>query len=282
MPEVPRQNVHTTEDFTSTKLYNVAGRIALVSGGGSGIGLMIAQGLCANGAKVYIVGRREDALTRAVKHHNHGEGEIIALQGDVSSKEDLARLANEIEQREGKLHILVNNAGRAGPKTLIQEAGDTAEEIGNTLFEAETFEQWDQTFNLNVASIYFCTTAFVPLLSKGAGDFPEGPSVLNITSVSGITKISQNHFAYNASKAASNHLTKMMSYEFVEAGIPIRVNAIAPGVFPSELTAKCASDPLGRSDISHRKDLSWIPGGVGSAEDMAATSRKYSSVLLIA
>ena len=87
---------------------------AIVTGGGTGIGLMITQGLVANGAKVYITGRREEALENTIQKYNTGPGSLHELPGDVSSKEECLRLAKEMEQKEPKgIQLLVNNAGIA-------------------------------------------------------------------------------------------------------------------------------------------------------------------------
>lgn len=87
---------------------------AVVTGGGTGIGLMITQALVANGAKVYITGRRQEALETTIQKYNTGPGSIHALPGDVASKEGCIKLAKEIEQKEPKgIQLLVNNAGIA-------------------------------------------------------------------------------------------------------------------------------------------------------------------------
>ena len=96
----------------------------------------------------------------------------------------------------------------------------------------------------NVAAVYFVTVAFLPLLQQ-AKKFK--PSVVNIASMSGITKDSQNHFAYKASKGAATHLVNMMSAEFVDTGI--RVNGISPGYFPSEMISKKESDHRQKSQL---------------------------------
>merc|ERR1711964_555511 len=112
----------SNKDIISNALFNLKGRVALVTGGGSGIGLMITQALAVNGAKVYIVGRTGEKLDTVAKEYNGDDidGEIIPLQGDVSKKEDIARLYNEISTREKCLCILVNNAGVSG-STFQQE-----------------------------------------------------------------------------------------------------------------------------------------------------------------
>lgn len=104
----------TNDQFKVNDLFDVSHVTAVVTGGGTGIGLMIAQALVSNGAKVYITGRRAEVLESTVKQYNTGPGSLHALPGDVSEKQDVIRLAKEIEQKEPNgIQLLVNNAGVA-------------------------------------------------------------------------------------------------------------------------------------------------------------------------
>ncbi|KAI9821021.1 MAG: hypothetical protein M1827_003754 [Pycnora praestabilis] len=258
-------------DFQLSNLFDVKGKVALVTGGGSGIGLMCAQALAVNGAKVYIVGRTEEKLENVVKAHGKGiAGEIIPLVGDVADKEDIKRLVKEIESKEKCLCILINNAGIAGA-TQSPPLGESAEKFREALFDNETatFEDWTSIYRTNVGQIYFTTTAFLPLLQK-ATEHQYGYSgcVINITSISGITKKSQNHFAYNASKGAANHLTKMLASEVSNGGLKIRINSIAPGVFPSEMTAQESKDNQ-KSELPKDKKADLPSQRPGNDRDMA-------------
>ncbi len=123
------------ESFTRDKLFDLKGHVALVTGGGSGIGLMATQALVANGAKVYITGRTQSKLDRVVELYSHGNDSIIPLQCDVSDKSQIADLVKEVSSREKCLCILVNNAGISGA-TLQTESG-SASEMKQNLFEAE-------------------------------------------------------------------------------------------------------------------------------------------------
>lgn len=256
-------------------LFGLKGLVAVVTGGGTGIGLMCTQALAAHGARVYITGRREEVLKQAVdNYHKHAEGEIIGLQADVTDKSDLEKIIQEISEKEPKgIQILVNNAGIAGPKTEVLGNGHSIQEASKKFLKNESFEEWDSVWRTNVSGVFFTTVAFLPLLEKGGDNSMNYRSgVVNITSISGMVKISQSHFAYNASKAVAIHLTKMMACEL--ANSKIRFNSIAPGVFPSEMTAKCGSDQRGKSDISDSFDASKykIPAGrPGKLEEMAAS-----------
>ncbi|KAI1298902.1 hypothetical protein F5Y03DRAFT_386453 [Xylaria venustula] len=244
-----------TRDFSAQNLFNVKGFVAVITGGGSGIGLMAAQSLAANGAKVYITGRRTEALEKAAKEHQpaSGEGQIIPIGPcDVTKKEDLRRLADDVAEKEKCIHLLVCNAGIAGPKAEPEH--DDAEDLRSRLWDNEDVSEWQDTYQTNVTAVYFTTVAFLPLLQaamrpKGTLE-PYSASVLTISSMSGIMRHAQGHFSYNTAKGATVHLTKLMSAEFQKAGI--RVNSIAPGYFPSEMTAK-ESDERQKSHVPEEK-----------------------------
>ena len=199
---------------------------------------MAAQALAVNGAKVYIIGRTEEKLEKAIEAHGKGlAGEIIPLVADITSKDEIKKLVKEIESREQSLSILINNAGIETSKQKPE--GETAADLKKNLFEPENanFEDWAITYKTNVPQLYFMTLAFLPLLEK-ATEQQKGYTgcVINITSISGIVLKSQAHFSYNASKAAANQVTKLLASEISNSGVKVRVNAIAPGVFPSEMT----------------------------------------------
>ncbi|KAL5358580.1 hypothetical protein BJX96DRAFT_163847 [Aspergillus floccosus] len=257
--------------FQLNNVFDLKNRVALITGGGSGIGLMATQALAVNGAKVYITGRTEEKLDRVAELYSKDiPGQIIPITADVTSKESIDKIVQTVSSKESALHILVNNAGISSStqNTDAQSAG----QLQKDLFQHPTgsFEEWEDVFRTNVSQLFFMTTAFLPLLQKGT-DIEHGWSstVINISSISGIVKTSQHHFAYNASKAAAIHLTKMLAHEVVSSGIKLRVNNIAPGVFPSEMTTQ-ESDEKQKSAIPKEKYESKVPAGrPGKDEDMA-------------
>ena len=233
-----------TYHFDASKLFNVEGYVCVVTGGGTGIGLMAAQALSANGAKVYITGRRTEALKNAAKSHDPAHGGSIIPIGpcDVTKKDDLERIVQDLQKKEKYINLLVCNAGIGGPKA--EPDHDDAGDLKKKLWENESVEEWNDTYNVDVTSVYFTTVAFLPLLQTAIepnGPLPRfGASVITISSMSGLMKHAQGHFSYNAAKAGTVHLTKLMSAEFQKTWI--RVNSIAPGYFPSEMTAKTSDD----------------------------------------
>lgn len=231
---------------------------------------MATQSLAVNGAKVYITGRTGEKLDRVAELYGKNiSGQIIPITADITSKESIQKLVEAISSKESKLDILINNAGisstnyeteRTDPKALQEEF----------FHNKSTVEEWEDVMRTNVTQLFFTTSAFLPLLSKGTEEERGWSStVINITSISGILKTAQHHFAYNASKAAAIHLTKMLAHEITSSNLKIRVNNIAPGVFPSEMTAK-ESDEKQKSSIPKEKYESKVPAGrPGKDEDMA-------------
>lgn len=208
-------SVRSNEDLKASKLFDVSNFSAVVTGGGTGIGLMITQALASNGAKVYITGRRQDALNKVVEQYNTGPGKIIALPGDISSKDDVKRLAEELASKESKgIHLLVNNAGIArDDNTRFSKAGTpdwtSAKAISEHFMQSEP-EQWAETFQTNIIAQFFTTMAFLPLLEKGRNVSPGyTSSVVNVASISGVMKGTSNgQFAYATSKAGTSSCRK--------------------------------------------------------------------------
>ncbi|KAI5121396.1 hypothetical protein M0805_003168 [Coniferiporia weirii] len=269
-------------ELTLDALYDLTGRVALVTGGGTGIGLMIARGLAINGAKVYISGRRKKVLEDAATNlDSNAKGSMHPITMDVTDKTSILEGVKAIEELEGKLHILVNNSGQVGPVSRFFNDMSAPEHkdpgtLGRALFDNESFEGWGDIYSVNTSSIFFVSTAFLGLLAKGAEDNRLlQASIINITSISAIMRLAQNHFAYNSGKAASSHLTRMMATEFMLKGIPVRVNAIAPGVYTSEMTQYVFSNPANTvQEQTNRvgQGIQPVPAGrPGSAQEVAGT-----------
>jgi NAD(P)-dependent dehydrogenase (short-subunit alcohol dehydrogenase family) len=180
------------------------------------------------------------------------------------------KIYKEIESREKCLCILVNNAGIAAPKT--DTSGEkSAEEAKEAFFGPTSVQEWTDSYTTNVVGPYLMSTCFLPLLQKATEHlYGYSGTIINITSISGLVRISQGHFSYNASKGAFVHLNKLLSAEIARAGLKIRVNSIAPGVFPSEMTTQESRDDNQKSEMpkEHKEGLpSQRPG---NDRDMAA------------
>ncbi|KAF7196770.1 Rhamnolipids biosynthesis 3-oxoacyl-[acyl-carrier-protein] reductase [Pseudocercospora fuligena] len=258
---------HNNEDFQLQSVFNVA----LITGGGSGIGLMATQALAVNGAKVYIVGRTEEKLQTVANTYSQGiEGQIIPITADISKKDSIAKLYDEIAQKEDHLDILINNAGISS--TTFNTDATSAEELKKALFDNSdaTFEDWEQVYRVNVGQLYFTTTAFLPLLQKATEKTKSwSGTVVNISSISGQVKLTQHHPQYNASKAAATRLTRQLANEIQSSGLKIRINSISPGVFPSEMTTS-ESGANQKSEIPKEKFEGKVPAQrPGNDRDMA-------------
>ena len=198
-------------------LFNIKGKVAVVTGGSRGIGEMITSGFLANGVKVYISARKAPALIEKAKELTDKYGqECIAVPCDLSSIEGIEEFTDLISQKEEGIDFLVNNAGAAWGEPY------------------ETFSEkgWDKVMDLNVKSMFFLTQKMTNLLLKRAS--LEDPSrVINIGSIDGLNVPALETFSYSASKAAVHHLTRVMAAKLVKENI--LVNAIAPGPYPSAM-----------------------------------------------
>ncbi|WVQ97336.1 hypothetical protein IAU59_004447 [Kwoniella sp. CBS 9459] len=256
------------------RLFNVEGWVAIVTGGGTGLGLVTAAALAANGAKVYITGRRLEPLEEASKTAapKEGKGEIIPIQADASNKEGILKVREFIEAREKWVNVLINNHGVSLEHAMIDDVEQTPEALSKEMFENETFDHWLDAYRINTASYYFTSFAFLPLLAaaKTVGNYPEAGNILNLGSVSGMTVTSQRgQFSYNANKAATISLSHQLATEFARRNLNIRVNVVCPGYFPSGMSP--ITSEYSGNNISNEFRQKWgTPfGRAGNAVDYA-------------
>jgi NAD(P)-dependent dehydrogenase (short-subunit alcohol dehydrogenase family) len=226
-------------------LFNVSGRVALVTGGSRGIGRMIAHGLVANGVRVYISARKVEEL-QATADELSELGECIALPADLSNSDEVTRLAAEVADREPRLDILVNNAGASWGASLGE-------------FPAHAF---DRVLTVNVQAPFLLTQALLPQL-RAAADEDQPARVINIGSVDGIRVPPLGNYSYSASKAGIHMITRHLAHHLKDDHIT--VNAIAPGPFESKMMAFLLDNDEGRQAVA-----STVPmGRIGTPEDMA-------------
>ncbi|KIY64652.1 NAD(P)-binding protein [Cylindrobasidium torrendii FP15055 ss-10] len=249
----------TLEPLHRANLFDLTGTVIVVTGGGTGIGLMIASTLIVNGAKVYIVGPpgTQSDMDKTCALYNDsvvkipGSGTMIALEADISSKTEAKRLADEIAQREKYVTALFNNAGiLTGIFTPPKFA--TADEYVKSFFDDITPDHFNRTLNTNAVGPYWLTFAFLPLLEKWKlSEEPAAkkfvPQIIMTSSMNGWTKDSSTaglSYPYMMSKSAVGHATSSLAHELLPLGV--RVNGIAPGLFPSNMSAPGApSDETG-------------------------------------
>ena len=226
-------------------LFSVKNKLALVTGGSRGIGLMIARGYVEAGAKVYISSRKADACEAAAAELS-ALGTCIALPADCGTQAGCDGLAQALAARESKLDILVNNAG-ANWGAPLAEYPDAA---------------WDKVLALNVKAIFHLTRACLPLL-QAAATAANPARVINVGSIDGLRVPVLETYAYSTSKAAVHHLTRVLAVRL--APDHITVNAVAPGPFESKMMSETldrfrdaivGSCPLGR--IGEPEDMAGV------------------------
>jgi len=235
-------------------LFDIRGKVALVTGGSRGIGEMIAAGFLASGAKVYISSRKADVCvaTAARLQAEHG-GECIALPANLSDVEGCQALADAIALKESKVDILINNAGVSWGAPL-----DEFPELG-----------WDKVMDTNVKGVFFLTQKLLPLLRASAT--PEDPArVVNVGSIDGIKNPVFDTFSYGPSKAALHHLTRGLALHLAKEHII--VNAIAPGPFPTWMLSTGVGGG-GDTDIDWSSVANTNPRKrVGTPQDIAGVA----------
>jgi NAD(P)-dependent dehydrogenase (short-subunit alcohol dehydrogenase family) len=227
-------------------LFTLENKTALITGGTKGIGAMIAEGFIAAGCRVYISSRNAQECVEAATKMDVGPGSCLPLPADISSLAGIEQLVSEYLNEEGSLNILVNNAGVTWADSFVNfpEAG------------------WDSVMNTNLKAAFFLSQKMLAPLKAAASK--EDPSrIINISSMTARKVGGLNDFPYRASKAALNHLTRMLAIDLAPAHI--NTNAIAPGIFPSYMSLSVAG-----SEENLKKAARTIPvQRVGRAEDVA-------------
>jgi NAD(P)-dependent dehydrogenase (short-subunit alcohol dehydrogenase family) len=209
-------------------LFDLTGKTAVAIGGNGVLGSAMAKGLAEHGAKVAIVGRNLETAEQVVKEIVENGGEAKAFSADVSSKDSLVKVANEIEQWSGGWDILLNAPGTNSP----------------TPFFDLDMDEYDKIMDINLKGIVMTCQIF----AKRMIEQERQGSIINISSVSSTTPLSRV-FTYSVSKAGLNSVTQFLAREFATSGI--RVNAIIPGFFPAEQNRKILDTERIESIMSH-------------------------------
>lgn len=227
------------------RLFDVSGKVVLVTGGSRGIGRMIAQGFVAAGARVYITARSEEELAKA-EAELRGEGECRAIRADLSTEAGARALVDELAADEEALHVLVNNAG-ANWGAPLEKHDDKA---------------LDRVFSLNVKGVFHMIRFALPLL-KAAASAQDPARVITVGSVAGLVVPDSGVYGYAAGKAAVHSLSRHLAREL--APQHVNVNVLAPGSFPSKMTQFLFEAPQGEEFLIRN-----IPSGrTGRTADIA-------------
>ena len=234
------------------KLFDLAGKTALVTGGSRGLGLQIAEALGEAGAKILLCSRKAADLEEAAAHLQAKGIDTRWVAADASRPDDIARVADEAMQRLGQVVILVNNAGATW--------GAAA--------ESHPLEAWDKVMNLNVRSLFLMSQAIgrLSMIPRRSG------RIVNIASIAGLAgnPALMTTIAYNTSKGAVVNFTRALAGEWGVHGIT--VNAIAPGFFPSKMTQGML-DRVGVATLAERAPLRRI----GDDDDLKGAALLFAS-----
>lgn len=221
-------------------------KIAIITGGGTGIGLSCARLFCQEGAKVVIFGRRKNRLEDAVREI--GE-HVLAVPGDITRNEDIRRLVETTINTYGRVDILVNNAGIF---------------TGSPLHEMKDNE-WDTALDINMTSVFKLTRAVLPHMIR-----QKSGNIVHISSILGLVAV-PNTAAYNVSKGALNQFSRSLAVEYGSLGI--RSNAICPGLIATEMTEELMND----KDLMQEWSKNYPIGRFGQPEDVAQACLFFAS-----
>lgn len=226
-------------------LFSVEGKVAVVTGGTRGIGLMIARGFVEGGARVIVASRKAEACAETERELSQ-VGHCTGIAADLSTEEGARSFARAVLEREPTVHVLVNNAG-ANWGAPLEEYPDSG---------------WDKVFDLNLKGVFHTTVKMLPGLREAASE--EDPArVINVGSIDGLSVPLLETYAYSACKAGLHHMTRVLARRL--APERITVNAIAPGPFESKMMAETLrnfgdeirkSNPLGR--IGRPEDMAGV------------------------
>ncbi len=202
------------------------GKVALITGGGTGIGGAIARLFAQEGAAVVITGRRKEMLDRVVSEIERGKGHARAVAGTVTDETHARSAVAQAVRTFGKLNILVNNAGIGAFGKALHETDDAT---------------WDELLAINLTGVFRMTRAAVPEMLKAGGG-----AIVNISSIAGLVGIPLNA-AYSATKGGLDALTRCLAIDYANQGI--RCNAVCPGLVDTPMAAPLLNDPTRKAQV---------------------------------
>ncbi len=218
-------------------------KVAVITGGSSGIGLATAQRFVAEGAHVFITGRRQSELDKAVALIGRN---VTPVQGDVTNLDDLDRLYSTIKQEKGRIDILFANSGAIEHRTIDQVTPD----------------HFDKTFDVNVRALLFTVQKALPLMRSGG-------SIVLASSIAGVKGLLA-HGAYSAAKAAVRSLARTWTIELKGRGI--RVNAISPGAIDTPIIDSQVATVAEADELRARFAAATPLGRIGRPEEIASAA----------
>lgn len=213
-------------------------KIAIITGGGTGIGLSCARLFGKEGAQSVIFGRREDRLHDAVAEIGDT---ALAVSGDITRNEDIKRLVKTTVNTHGRVDILINNAGVF---------------TGSPVHEMQDSD-WDTTLNINLTGVFKLTREVLPHMMQ-----QQSGSLIHISSILGLVA-TPNVAAYNTSKGALNQFSRSLAVEYGSSGI--RSNAVCPGLIATEMTEELMND----KELMQEWSKNYPIGRFGQPDDIA-------------
>jgi NAD(P)-dependent dehydrogenase (short-subunit alcohol dehydrogenase family) len=240
--------------MTQLDIFSLEGRVALVPGGGGGIGSALAEALAGAGARVAVAGRTRAAGEATLERVRAAGSEGLAITADATSEADCDRMVSETLERFGRIDILVNAVGGGAGKVL-----HPAERYPRT--------DWDWIMELNVRSTILPTQAAARAMIEAG----RGGRILNISSVRANLGINAGYSAYVAAKGAISSLTRQWATEWAKYGI--HVNAIMPTFVDTPQVASLLEDPAFKAGIVNRIPL----GRVGETRDLVGPAIFFCS-----
>ena len=234
------------EKVFEAPMYDLSGKVALVTGATRGIGYAIAAKLASAGATVAVTSRKPDDCARVQREFGDNGYKCLGIAVDISEIGKIDGLFADIVAKLGRIDILVNNAGIGGKEAPIFDI---------------TPEEWDKTHNIDLKGLYFCAKA----VAKQIKSQETGGRIINIASAAGI--LAPRYVSvYGAAKAAVIHLTKIMANEWARYGI--NVNSIAPGYISTDMTKAVMADEKNATAVLKKIGLRRF-GEAGDVADAA-------------
>lgn len=222
-------------------MFDLGGRVCVVTGGGRGIGKSIAAALAAHGGKVVVTGRSDDTLRNAAEEIRTAGGDADWLAADLRDEAAVIGLAETVERRFGPAHVLVNNAG----------VNAIYKNVENT-----SLDEWSAIIDTNLTGVFLACREFGRrMLAAGRG------SIINISSIGGRTGLGRTT-AYCASKGGVELFTRSAAIDWAPRGV--RVNCVAPAYVETDLTAQLADHPVHGARIRARTPM----GRFGRADEV--------------
>jgi NAD(P)-dependent dehydrogenase (short-subunit alcohol dehydrogenase family) len=227
-------------------------KVAIVTGGGTGIGEAIAKLFAKEGARVVITGRRKEPLEKVVKEISKAGGNALAVPGSVTNEADVQRAVESAIKSFGKVDILVNNAGSLFKSESLQETTD---------------ELWNETIDIFLTGVFRFSRAVIPAMVRQGGG-----SIVNISTIAGLKASSGwSMHAYSAAKAGVNMLTKTIAIEYAKKNI--RCNAVCPAGVVTPGVEEMISDPKNKAGMDAFHPL----GRMGVPEEIAPAVLYFAS-----